>query len=248
MEGQVTAARTAADAATAAAIDMTRTAAIQPPPEGRDPPVPRPSPGPARDLAAAAEVNGSDGPAETPAAALPDVSDEETAVTERRNGGIGMPAPPTDPLVTAAIAPNDPLPPALDDEEETLSLLPPGLAPDEDDVAATGKRTFVMLGNRIIPLPARSRPAIEAERSAFGLDIGGAPSREAAKALWDYLKGGEAEFLAGLQPLARTGDGEEVRLILGPYADAADAAGACARLSRGGTACTTTLYAGESLP
>lgn len=152
-----------------------------------------------------------------------------------------------DPLVTAAIDPTEALGGPADPEEELgdIGLLPPG---PPATPSPRPSRTFIRDGRTIIPLPPPSRPETGTLQSSFGLDLGGAPDRNSALALWAYLLNLESGQLSHLQPLMQartTPGGTEMRLILGPFADAADAAAACARLQAGGTSCSTTLYSGE---
>lgn len=175
------------------------------------------------------------------------------AASMPQEGEDGLTADPlvaaaTDPLVTAAIPPLIPDADAEEDDGGAL-LPPPGLDPADQSLAS--RRSYLLQGNRIVPLPPRPRPADAPNRSSFGLDIGGAPDFAGAQALWAFMQGTEAGALgANLKPRAmnRPGAaGNEVRLVLGPFADAADAATACARLARAGTPCSTTLYAGREL-
>ncbi len=74
------------------------------------------------------------------------------------------------------------------------------------------------------------------ERTAFGVDLGGANSLEGLRALWRGLRGPHRELLGQMQPLVvikerTTGRGTQLRLVAGPLNDAAAAAKLCATLT-----------------
>lgn len=97
--------------------------------------------------------------------------------------------------------------------------------------------------------PAEETPVPVAE---FGLDLGGANSVSALRALWRGLLKSHKAQLDGLRPLLavqerRNGLGLQLRLIAGPIRDAAAAARICAALSDADRACKTTTFDGQRL-
>ena len=113
----------------------------------------------------------------------------------------------------------------------------------------------------VIPAPAQAGglPALAATeqgaestatRTEFAVDIGGDPSLEGLRALWASLKAGHAALFEGLRPLVAIregGKGVELRLVVGPLANAVAAARLCATLSVAGQTCQPTIFDGQRL-
>jgi hypothetical protein len=93
--------------------------------------------------------------------------------------------------------------------------------------------------------------AIAVKRTEFGIDLGGANSVPGLRALWrGLLKTRANTSLMALQPIivvreGNTGLGMQLRLVAGPFDDAAAAAKTCASL--GERPCETTVYDGQRL-
>jgi len=87
-------------------------------------------------------------------------------------------------------------------------------------------------------------------KGEFAIDLGGAASIEALRAHWASLKASHGPLLAGLQPLAaqhpKQPSGVTYRLVVGPLANAEDAARLCSRFPAR-TACHPTKFSGAQL-
>lgn len=96
------------------------------------------------------------------------------------------------------------------------------------------------------PLPVAGLPV--PTRTLFAVELATAPDRKAAAKQWSDLKQRHATLLANLE--ARIGKPEggkaALRLIAGPFTNAADAASACVRLRAAGASCEETIFIGES--
>lgn len=113
-----------------------------------------------------------------------------------------------------------------------------------------------------LPLPSsRSTPAAgqsppdavaAAPPPAFGADIGGASSLKALHALWAEIRAAHAEIFEGLSPVVTLRDNArssriELRLVVGPFADAGAAAQLCASLAAFRLSCQPTMFDGQHL-
>ncbi len=91
-----------------------------------------------------------------------------------------------------------------------------------------------------------------ASRSEFGIDLGGAPTINGLRALWTAASNRHSNALEGLRPIvslretARPG-GIELRLVAGPFGNAASAARVCAVITSAGALCQPTLFEGQRL-
>lgn len=99
------------------------------------------------------------------------------------------------------------------------------------------------------PEKAQEKPV---ERTEFGVDLGGANSIEGLRALWRGAIKSNKEQLASLQPIIvikerNDGFGMQLRLVAGPFADAAAAAKICAHLTESNRACQTAVFDGQRL-
>jgi hypothetical protein len=91
--------------------------------------------------------------------------------------------------------------------------------------------------------------AISAQRTEFGIDLGGANSLAGLRATWLRLTKTN-KTLGGLQPIVvvkERGAGMQLRLVAGPINDAATAAKLCAGMAAADYFCETTLYDGQRL-
>lgn len=91
-----------------------------------------------------------------------------------------------------------------------------------------------------------------AVRTEFGIDLGGGGDLAAIRQIWTAARSNHAALLEGLHPLIAVRDGEkpgsvELRLIAGPFANAAAAARLCASLTAAGWACNPAPFDGQRL-
>jgi hypothetical protein len=86
----------------------------------------------------------------------------------------------------------------------------------------------------------------------FGLDVGSDATVDGLRALWLSLRQRYPNFLASLRPviavreIGKSGT-VELRLVLGPFADAAAAARLCGTLTVAGQSCEPTVFDGQRL-
>lgn len=96
-----------------------------------------------------------------------------------------------------------------------------------------------------MPLPPDA--AAPASPPAYGADIGRAPSMKALHAQWTALHSAHPELFEGLQPVVTLKDNSrsnraELRLVVGPFANAERAAQLCAALSSFHLFCQPTMF------
>jgi len=131
--------------------------------------------------------------------------------------------------------------------------------PDSLNPAAQGTRVGHDAQNtpHIVGSLARPEPASPAHkppaRLAYGIDLGGASTIDALRALWASTKAGHAPLLDRLEPavvLRPTGKGgaPQLRLMAGPLADAAAAAALCKSFATGRGTCRPFAFDGHMLP
>lgn len=99
------------------------------------------------------------------------------------------------------------------------------------------------------PLPVASSG--QTTRTLFGVELGQGKSPEAVRKKWAELGAQHKALLAGLQArhLARKSAGNvtgDVRLLAGPFPNAAEAAQLCASLRAAGTACKEAVFSGKT--
>jgi hypothetical protein len=92
-----------------------------------------------------------------------------------------------------------------------------------------------------------TKPAAKRE---IGIDVGGAPSFEGLRLLWNATRSVHAPWFEDLHPLASAREnpkarGVELRLVVGPFADAEAAAAVCAALTGARRFCQPTPYEGQ---
>jgi hypothetical protein len=96
-------------------------------------------------------------------------------------------------------------------------------------------------------------PGLPVQRTEFGVDVGGANSVAGLRALWrGLLRSKSNAALTTLRPIivireGRNGLGMQLRLVAGPFDDAAAAAKICAGLIESERPCETTVFDGQRL-
>lgn len=131
--------------------------------------------------------------------------------------------------ITASVTRERPAPPAAATANPIVAAAPPAQAPVAPRAAADSIAT----------------------RTEFAVDLGGDTSVEALRALWATMRGNHPA-LANLKPLVSIRDGAkpgvvELRLLAGPFANAAAAARICALLSANHVTCQTAVFDGQRL-
>ena len=99
---------------------------------------------------------------------------------------------------------------------------------------------------------AQSAPEVPAQRTDFGVDLGGANSLEGLRGLWQGLVKADPALLSPLRPIVvirerSNGLGLQLRLVAGPLSDAAAAARICAALAGNERNCEATVFDGQRL-
>jgi hypothetical protein len=99
-----------------------------------------------------------------------------------------------------------------------------------------------------------STPTVEiaVPRTSFGVDLGAANSLDGLRGLWRRLISTHPSTLSGLHPVVRLREhrgptGVQLRLIAGPFDNAARAAEVCAAVAAVRHRCTTTSFEGQRL-
>lgn len=110
--------------------------------------------------------------------------------------------------------------------------------------------------NRVANAHAAARGTAPAPESVgtvteFGADIGGGASIEALRDLWTSARGTHGALFDGLRPVIAVRDlrrdAVELRLIVGPLANATAAAKLCASLSASGWTCRQAVFDGQRM-
>jgi hypothetical protein len=104
------------------------------------------------------------------------------------------------------------------------------------------------------PEPALSKAPSEiaAQRTEFGVDLGGASSIDGLRALWRTVLKSNTAAITSLRPIIvvkerNNGLGMQLRLVAGPLSDAAAAAKICAALIESERPCETSVFDGQRL-
>ena len=127
-------------------------------------------------------------------------------------------------------------------------------------IAAVPMPEVVASAEPTVATPAKTEPdALQTippaaiQRTEFGVDVGGANSVNGLRALWrGLLKSRSNARLATLQPIivikeSNTGLGMQLRLVAGPFSDAAEAAKICAVMAEHERPCETAVFDGQRL-
>ena len=198
------------------------------------------------------------------------------AATPPQADPAAAPAAPPAPAVPAQAAPvpTAPVAPAQAKPAPSASMLAPDplipataspapLAPVAASTAPVRMATTTPTPTAAAPpataeqanLGAIAGPAAEsiATRTEFGVDLGGDRTVDALRAMWTSLRTGKhGAVFEGLRPLVAVREGGksggvELRLVVGPLANAVAAARLCGSLAAAGLACQPTVFDGQRL-
>ena len=125
---------------------------------------------------------------------------------------------------------------------------PSAAAPAQNRVAAGHLRRLT--GSLATGSPAAAESV--ATKTEFGVDLGANTSIEGLRTLWASMKANQPGLLEGLRPLIALREGPkggspELRLVVGPLANASAAARLCAALAAAGQACQPAVFDGQRL-
>lgn len=100
----------------------------------------------------------------------------------------------------------------------------------------------------VAPAETEAAPKAAAPAKSYGIELAISTSPEALRLNWDLLVERNATVLGGLSPRAAPIEGgENLRLVAGPFASAADAKRACKQLQESNIACRSSDYGGNPL-
>lgn len=180
-----------------------------------------------------------------------------TTIAKARQAKVQAPAIPSDPmpLTTSAVAEKPDLPP--------LPPVPMAAPPAKNKVATKTKKSPVKAKATKTPrrvdaplttasIPKKTEPEAKTgniDKTSFGVDLGGYSSLSTLGKGWLELKKSDQKTLvANLAPRASLSDKNgrlEVRLVAGPFDNAAHAVTLCAQLQAKGRPCQPTLFVGQ---
>jgi hypothetical protein len=135
-------------------------------------------------------------------------------------------------------------------------------AEDGPTVAATASVSATMTPFAASPPPMVAPPATILARTdgtapalsqiAYGIDIGSGLSIQDLRTRWTAIRAAHPQLFVGLEPIvsvkeAPHGNRLELRLVVGPLAEAGDAAQLCASLTPFGLFCQPTMFDGQRL-
>lgn len=150
----------------------------------------------------------------------------------RETGAPVAEAPSADPVVTGSIRPTRPA--GLPESAITVTYAP---LPDDGFAEAP------LPGS---PLPIAGENA--ATRTRFAVELAGGLTAAEARKRWAALKQAHAALLEPLEARAASGGGgDALRLLAGPFQNAASAAELCVRLRAAGEGCRETVFTGTPL-
>jgi hypothetical protein len=101
-----------------------------------------------------------------------------------------------------------------------------------------------------VPIEATAEATVAQMTVKFAVDLGSATNFDALRGLWNATRSGHAALFEGLLPLVAVRENSrsrtaELRLIVGPLADADAAAKLCATLTAAHRACQPTPFEGR---
>jgi hypothetical protein len=127
---------------------------------------------------------------------------------------------------------------------------PVASAPVAVPPAAASGQNRVSAGHLATGAPAGAESV--AIKTEFGVDLGSNGTIEGLRTLWTTLKASQPGLLEGLRPVITIREGQkagpiELRLVVGPLANASIAARLCAALGAAGQACQPAVFDGQKL-
>jgi len=142
-------------------------------------------------------------------------------------------------------------PPAAQKAPPPLPQIPPQVAaPPPQPAPATQPPGRIATGHNAA-IGTGSPMESVATKTEFGIDVGGATSTETMRAQWMALKNSQPGLFEGLRPVIAIREGRpgavELRLVVGPLANAGAAARICAALSAANQPCQPAVFDGQRL-
>jgi hypothetical protein len=167
---------------------------------------------------------------------------------------VARPDPPAAPMMEAAISPAQTPAPQLPASQPPVSQ-PSGTneaaqtaAPDAGNRAPPAAPQVRV--TTVEPAEAPAEPMVGA--GGLGVDVGGAANYEALRTLWHSTLSSDPTLLEQLYPVVAIREnskthGVDLRLVVGPIADAEAAARLCAKLSAAHHYCQSVAFEGQRL-
>lgn len=180
-----------------------------------------------------------------------------TTVVKPQKVRVREPAIPSDPLPLTTSTVEDkpeipPLPPIpmAAPSAKTAAAAKTTRTAVVDKPAKTPRRVDAPLTTASIPKKTQKEPKTKnVDKTSFGVDLGGYSSLATLGKGWTELKKSDQKTLiANLAPRASLSDKNgrlEVRLVAGPFNNAAHAVTLCAQLQAKGRPCQPTLFVGQ---
>lgn len=173
-------------------------------------------------------------PEKTPAPTVAPAVSTDAAETPPAQIAPVIAASPPITATPSVLAPPDPA---------ATKLITPDAGPQTEQPAASEPKQALASTEPVAEVPV--------QRTEFGVDLGGANSVEGLRALWRRVGASNTE-LAGLRPLISVQEGHpgaklHLRLLAGPFDDAAAAAKICAAMATRRQACATSVFDGQRL-
>jgi hypothetical protein len=174
------------------------------------------------------------GPQQAPVQSLPQIPAAATSAAP-----AARPEMPAAPVIEAALPPAQP--PAS--QPSSVNDAAPMAAPDAGNRAAAAPFNPVRVTALAEPLPAAA---------GLGVDIGGAVNYEGLRTLWQATKNNDPALLDELYPVVTVREngkthGVDLRLVVGPIADAEAAARMCTTLMAAHHYCQPVAFEGQRL-
>jgi hypothetical protein len=142
--------------------------------------------------------------------------------------------------ITGSIARHAPAAAVAQPAPVPMPPVPPEVTP------AAPPQTAMTSATPVPPVPP------EPGRREFGIDLGGAANVDGLRALWAAARTKHGGLLEGLRPIVAIREnprpgGMELRLVVGPFANAAAAARLCSVIAASGATCQPALFDGQRL-
>ena len=138
----------------------------------------------------------------------------------------------------------------LSEPKSAEPTAPATAPPAEAAPAPSGVATIPAQPSENLATPPELQEGVTA-RTQFALDLGGGPTMAALRTNWNKIRRAHARPLGGLRPVVGIRDGKsgqvELRLVVGPIANASTAARLCATLTAAGVQCLPTVFDGARL-
>jgi hypothetical protein len=211
-----------------------------PPPEPQAEAAPEPAPPPEPAASAAPDPAPETDPTPDPAPVAEDPVPEPQPMEQAAAPADAAPEAAEEP----AAAPAD-TPPAGEDPASAAEApaSPEAEQPAADAASAPNEAPIESAALDPVALP----PTANDGTTRYGIELGVVAKQDGLRPLWREFLTNHAALVAGLQPRRVLAPDKKWRLIAGPFANAEEAAQACALFKKVSRPCEATVYAGDRL-